>query len=34
MTTGENHMKLLRYGPKGREKPGLVDKDGGIRDLS
>lgn len=27
-------MKLLRYGPKGREKPGLVDKDGGIRDLS
>lgn len=27
-------MKLLRYGPKGREKPGLVDKDGVIRDLS
>jgi 2,4-diketo-3-deoxy-L-fuconate hydrolase len=27
-------MKLLRYGPKGREKPGLLDKDGGIRDLS
>jgi len=27
-------MKLLRYGPKGREKPGLVDADGGIRDLS
>jgi len=27
-------MKLLRYGPKGREKPGIVDKDGNIRDLS
>ena len=27
-------MKLLRYGPQGREKPGLVDKDGNIRDLS
>jgi len=27
-------MKLLRYGPKGREKPGLLDKDGVIRDLS
>ena len=27
-------MKLLRYGPKGREKPGLLDKEGGIRDLS
>jgi ureidoglycolate lyase len=27
-------MKLLRYGPKGKEKPGLLDKDGGIRDLS
>lgn len=27
-------MKLLRYGPKGREKPGLLDKDGNIRDLS
>ncbi|WP_119301089.1 fumarylacetoacetate hydrolase family protein [Dongia deserti] len=27
-------MKLLRYGPKGREKPGLLDKDGQIRDLS
>jgi 2,4-diketo-3-deoxy-L-fuconate hydrolase len=27
-------MKLLRYGPKGREKPGMLDKDGGIRDLS
>jgi 2-keto-4-pentenoate hydratase/2-oxohepta-3-ene-1,7-dioic acid hydratase in catechol pathway len=27
-------MKLLRYGPPGREKPGLLDRDGRIRDLS
>ena len=27
-------MKLLRYGPVGQEKPGLVDRDGRIRDLS
>jgi hypothetical protein len=27
-------MKLLRYGPKGHEKPGLLDADGNIRDLS
>jgi len=27
-------MKLLRYGPPGQEKPGLIDKDGNIRDLS
>ncbi len=27
-------MKLLRYGPSGREKPGLLDADGKIRDLS
>ncbi|MDB5394371.1 MAG: 2-hydroxyhepta-2,4-diene,7-dioate isomerase [Rhodospirillales bacterium] len=27
-------MKLLRYGPAGREKPGLLDEDGAIRDLS
>jgi ureidoglycolate lyase len=27
-------MKLLRYGPKGQEKPGLLDKAGKIRDLS
>jgi len=27
-------MKLLCYGPKGREKPGLLDADGRIRDLS
>jgi len=27
-------MKLLRFGPPGREKPGLLDRDGKIRDLS
>lgn len=27
-------MKLLRYGPIGREVPGLVDEHGGIRDLT
>ena len=27
-------MKLLRYGPPGREKPGLLDPTGTIRDLS
>ena len=27
-------MKLLRYGPAGAEKPGLLDSDGKIRDLS
>ena len=27
-------MKLLRYGPAGQEKPGLLDGDGRIRDLS
>ena len=27
-------MKLLRYGPAGQEKPGLLDNDGNIRDLS
>jgi 2-keto-4-pentenoate hydratase/2-oxohepta-3-ene-1,7-dioic acid hydratase in catechol pathway len=27
-------MKLLRYGPAGAEKPGLLDADGVIRDLS
>ncbi len=31
---GSNQMKLLRYGPKGQEKPGLLDADGKIRDLS
>ena len=27
-------MKLLRYGPKGQEKPGLIDDEGQVRDLS
>ncbi|MEJ1990872.1 MAG: fumarylacetoacetate hydrolase family protein [Maritimibacter sp.] len=27
-------MKLLRYGPVGQEKPGLLDDDGRVRDLS
>ena len=26
-------MKLLRHGPKGRERPGLLDADGQVRDL-
>ena len=27
-------MKLLRYGPVGQEKPGLLDANGQLRDLS
>ena len=27
-------MKLLRFGPPGREKPGIIDAEGKIRDLS
>ena len=27
-------MKLMRYGPKGNEKPALVDSEGQVRDLS
>ena len=27
-------MRLLRYGPTGGEKPGLIDAEGRIRDLS
>jgi ureidoglycolate lyase len=27
-------MKLLRYGLSGQERPGLLDSDGCIRDLS
>jgi 2,4-didehydro-3-deoxy-L-rhamnonate hydrolase len=27
-------VKLVRFGPKGKEKPGLIDPQGGIRDLS
>ena len=27
-------MKFLRFGPRGHEKPGLLDDNGVIRDLS
>jgi hypothetical protein len=27
-------MKLVRYGPAGREKPGIIGPDGKIRDIS
>jgi 2-keto-4-pentenoate hydratase/2-oxohepta-3-ene-1,7-dioic acid hydratase in catechol pathway len=27
-------LKLVRFGEKGREKPGVIDKDGAIRDVS
>jgi len=27
-------MKLVRYGPAGREKPGMIDSEGTLRDLS
>jgi 2-keto-4-pentenoate hydratase/2-oxohepta-3-ene-1,7-dioic acid hydratase in catechol pathway len=27
-------MKLVRFGPRGREKPGIIDAEGRIRDLS
>lgn len=27
-------MKLVRFGPQGKEKPGLIDADGKIRDIS
>src|SRR5450830_742466 len=27
-------MRLVRFGPRGAEKPGIVDADGNIRDLS
>ncbi len=27
-------MKLLRHGPSGEEKPGLLDAEGVVRDLS
>src|SRR4029453_15727520 len=32
--TRKTPMKLVRYGPPGKEKPGLVDSDGKVRDLS
>src|SRR4029079_14158190 len=31
---GETSMKFVRYGAPGKEKPGLIDADGKIRDLS
>jgi ureidoglycolate lyase len=31
---GREAMRLLRYGPRGAEKPGLLDAEGRIRDLS
>jgi len=31
---GTTDMKLLRYGPVGKEKPGMLDAEGKIRDLS
>ncbi len=27
-------MRLVRYGPLGEERPGMLDRDGGLRDLS
>jgi 2-keto-4-pentenoate hydratase/2-oxohepta-3-ene-1,7-dioic acid hydratase in catechol pathway len=30
----EDTMKLIRYGPIGQERPGIVDSNGNIRDLS
>ena len=30
----EDIMKLLRYGPAGHEKPGCLDAEGRVRDLS
>ena len=27
-------MKFVRFGAAGEEKPGLIDRDGGLRDLS
>ena len=27
-------MKLVRYGSSGKERPGIIDRDGRIRDLS
>lgn len=35
LTEGRNDMvKLVRYGPRNAEKPGVIDGDGQIRDLS
>ncbi len=32
--TKETDLKLLRYGPKGQERPGILDSQGRIRDLA
>src|SRR5919202_6896406 len=32
--TAEAGLRLVRHGPKGAEKPGLVDRHGRLRDLS
>src|SRR5262245_32007516 len=34
MSGNQRLVKLLRYGPKGHERPGLLGDDGIIRDLS
>jgi len=34
MRRGPRHMKLLRYGRPGGEKPGILDHAGRVRDLS
>src|SRR5690606_12638770 len=31
---GDSRMTLVRFGPKGREKPGIIDQAGVLRDLS
>src|SRR5262249_17408216 len=33
-TSFGGNMKLVRFGPAGREKPGIIDSEGRIRDLS
>jgi 2,4-didehydro-3-deoxy-L-rhamnonate hydrolase len=33
-TAGASTMKLVRYGTVGKEKPGMIDHAGGLRDLS
>ena len=32
--TGENDVKLVRYGQKGQERPGVLDSEGRMRDLN
>src|SRR5690606_31704864 len=33
-STEETRVKLVRYGPAGQERPGMIDGDGKLRDLS